>query len=126
MRFSGVWNVLGFLVVFGKSAGEHGCESGAGRLILERLVPDPDERGGSGFDAELVPESVEDEELVEGSLGRGVTACGRPCVGFGFDSGVGAGGGEAVGVNICAKSGPGSLGVGLGDSDGVKRRCAGR
>ena len=114
---------------FGKSVGEHERESCAGRLILgrlilERFVPDPDETGGSSFDVELVPESVEDEELMEANLGRGVTPGVRPCVGSAF--GVDTGGGEAVGVNICAKSGPGSFGVGSGDSDGVKSRSASR
>ena len=117
---------MGILGVFGGSVGEHERKSGAGRLILKRFVPDPDETGDSGFDVEFVLESVEDEAAIEASLERGVTACVRPCVGSGFDSGVGTGGGEAVGVNICAKSGPGSLGVGLGESEGVKSRWAGR
>jgi hypothetical protein len=73
----------------------------------------------TGFDAAR----VEDEAVVEAGFGRGMTLCLRLYVGSGTVSGVSTGGGEAVGINICAKCGLGRRK--LGRQRGCKSRCAG-
>jgi hypothetical protein len=59
--------------------------------------------------------------VVEAGFGRGMTLCLRPYVGAGTVSGVSTGEGEAVGINICAKSGSGKAQA----YEGVKSICVG-
>ena len=121
-RFSGIARSFGVLGVLGESENEDERVSGAGRLAL-CFVPDPDGMGSCSLEVEPALERiVEDEAVEEVCLVSEVPVRVKPYIRSGFDPGAGPGGGEAVGVNICAKSSPGILVAGLGDSEGVKSK----